>query len=251
LKNISLVIPAAGEGRRFKEAGFLDPKPLIPVKGAPMIVWVMNNFNLNQQDEIIIIQQANDNLIDKLNPYLSKIKAKVKFATVNELTDGPAKTVMAASSHISKENALIVANSDQFVSKGIEDFVYKTRILNNSGLILTMTATGRKWSYVKRNKNGNISEVKEKVEISNEATVGIYSWSSYQLMHEGLSDMFSHKDLTNGEFYVAPSYNYLIDRGVIVSPQFIGDHASNVHGLGTPEDLSNFEQTEIQFMFND
>ena len=251
MKNISLVIPAAGEGRRFKEADFLDPKPLILVKGTPMIVWVINNFNLNHQDEIIIIQKANDNLIDKLNPYLGKIKAKVKFATVNELTDGPAKTVMAASSHINKENALIVANSDQFVSKGIEDFVDKTRILNNSGLILTMTATGKKWSYVKRNSSENISEVKEKVEISDEATVGIYSWSSYQLMHEGFSDMFSKKDLTNGEFYVAPSYNYLIDRGITISPQFIGDHASNVHGLGTPEDLSNFEQTDIQFMFND
>jgi dTDP-glucose pyrophosphorylase len=251
LKNISLVIPAAGEGRRFKEAGFIDPKPLIQVKGTPMIVWVMNNFDLSYQDEIIIIQQANDNLIDKLNPYLSKIKAKVKFATVNELTDGPAKTVMVATSHINKENALIVANSDQFVSNGIEDFVYKTRILNSSGLILTMTATGKKWSYVKRNSSGNISEVKEKVEISNEATVGIYSWSSYQLMYDGFSEMFSKKDSTNGEFYVAPSYNYLIDKEVEVFPQFIGDHANNVHGLGTPEDLLNFEKTDIQFIFND
>ncbi len=251
MKNISLVIPAAGEGRRFKEAGFLSPKPLIQVKGIPMILWVIHNFNLQYQDDIIVIQQANDNLLDNLNPYLNQIKAKVKFVTLNRLTNGPAKTVMEAASFINKENAVIVANSDQYVSKGIEGFVDKTRTMDNSGLILTMKATGKKWSYVQRNSIGSISQVKEKVEISTEATVGIYGWSSYQLMLDGFNEMFFQKDLTNGEFYVAPSYNYLINNGIKVFPEFIGDHASNVHGLGTPEDLSNFEQTKTQIRFND
>lgn len=251
MKNISLIIPAAGEGQRFKAAGFKSPKPLIRVKGIPMIVWVLQNFNLTERDEVIIIQQSKDGLAKELNQYVKNIKALIKFVTIDSVTRGPAKSVILASNLVNRENAIIVANSDQYVSHGLEDFVYQTRKLKNKGFILTMAASGNKWSYVKRDNYNNILEVREKVEISREATVGIYGWSSCQLMVEGLNEMFFTNDLTNGEFYVAPSYNYLIKKGIDVVPFFIGDHSDKVHGLGTPEDLSLFEKSEISFKPHD
>jgi dTDP-glucose pyrophosphorylase len=252
MRNISLIIPAAGEGQRFKVAGFDSPKPLIKVKGTPMIMWVVQNFNLTEKDEVIIIQQSKHELAMQLKKYLISVKASIKFVTVEGLTLGPAKTVMHATSFVNKENAVIVANSDQYVSQGLKEFVGKIRNSKNSGLILTMAANGNKWSYVKRdNRNVKILEVREKVEISREATVGIYGWSNSKLMIDGFNEMFSKNDLANGEFYVAPSYNYLIKKGIEVLPFFIGDHSEAVHGLGTPEDLSHFEKSKIDFLHND
>ena len=43
---IQLVIPAAGAGSRFREVGIATPKPLIPISGIPMIIWVITNFKL-------------------------------------------------------------------------------------------------------------------------------------------------------------------------------------------------------------
>ena len=41
---IQLVIPMSGIGRRFIEAGYEDPKPLIEVDGKPIIEHVVNLF---------------------------------------------------------------------------------------------------------------------------------------------------------------------------------------------------------------
>ena len=44
----------------------------------------------------------------------------------------------------------------------------------------------------------------------------------------------------NGEFYVAPSYTYLLKQGGKISTFNVGDVETDVHGLGTPEDLKLF-----------
>jgi hypothetical protein len=105
---------------------------------------------------------------------------------------------------------------------------------------LTMQASGNKWSYVKRSFEGLVQEVVEKVEISDEATVGIYGWQRAKLFFDSFDCMVSVNDRTNNEFYVAPTYNYLIQQGLTVSAENIGKVEAMVFGLGTPEDLKIF-----------
>ena len=53
--------------------------------------------------------------------------------------------------------------------------------------------------------------------------------------------MISANDRVNGEFYVAPAYNQLIERGGKFGVYNIGnDHGIGMHGIGTPEDLELF-----------
>jgi len=62
-----------------------------------------------------------------------------------------------------------------------------------------------------------------------------------------------HRDLrSNNEFYVAPTYNYLIENGFSVETMLIGDHGVAVHGLGTPKDLGDFlcHEQSIQVAVN-
>jgi dTDP-glucose pyrophosphorylase len=103
-----------------------------------------------------------------------------------------------------------------------------------------MNASSNAWSYVGRDSSGNVSNIVEKVEISNEATVGVYGWNRAVDAKVSFLDTF-HRDLrTNNEFYVAPTYNYLIENGFSVETMLIGDHGVAVHGLGTPKDLDDF-----------
>jgi hypothetical protein len=44
----------------------------------------------------------------------------------------------------------------------------------------------------------------------------------------------------NGEFYVAPTYNLLIERGHHVAVKNIGREGAGMYGLGTPADLEKF-----------
>ena len=59
-------------------------------------------------------------------------------------------------------------NSNEFMYSMIADEI--------DGGILTFTAAHPKWSFAKLDGNGFVSEVAEKVPISNIASVGIYFW---------------------------------------------------------------------------
>ena len=108
------------------------------------------------------------------------------------------------------------------------------------GQILTMIAHSAAWSYVGRDTAGAINRVIEKVEISDEATVGVYGWSKSEYAKASFEDTFNNNIRTNNEFYVAPTYNYMIENNQKVVSVPIGVHGLDVHGMGIPSDLSDF-----------
>ena len=51
---MNIVIPMAGSGKRFVEAGYTKPKPFIDVLGKPMIVNVLHNLSYSGAKFILI-----------------------------------------------------------------------------------------------------------------------------------------------------------------------------------------------------
>jgi dTDP-glucose pyrophosphorylase len=237
-RNIQLVIPAAGLGTRFSNAGYKTSKPLIKVGNHEMILWVVSNFTLIAGDSVILISRDQDDL----SMVRGRISPGIGFHNikVSSVTDGPASTVNLARETLSLELPLIIANSDQYVSASLAGFIAEVRTGLLDGSVLTMNANGSKWSYVERKPNGEIKRVVEKEQISDEATVGIYAWKKAKLYFNSYDEMLAAEDRVNGEFYVAPTYNYLIRRGFRIGAFHIGNVEDAVHGLGTPEDLDLF-----------
>ena len=54
---MNIVIPMAGSGKRFVEAGYTKPKPFIDVLGESMILRVLNNLNYIGARFILIIRR--------------------------------------------------------------------------------------------------------------------------------------------------------------------------------------------------
>ncbi|CAB4757040.1 unannotated protein [freshwater metagenome] len=237
---LNLVIPAAGLGSRFRAIGIDTPKPLIPVLDIPMIGWVIANFQLTPQDEIWIITRKDDQIPTKMETFVSKIKNVIHFIELDELTDGAATTLQYALDQIPDAEAVLSANSDQFVSSDVSQFIESVRSGNSDGQILTMNATDSKWSYVERDSDGEVINVVEKVAVSDEATVGVYGWKSATIAKNAINAMKADGLKVKGEFYVAPSYTYLLKQGGKISTFCVGDVETDVHGLGTPEDLELF-----------
>jgi UDP-N-acetylglucosamine diphosphorylase / glucose-1-phosphate thymidylyltransferase / UDP-N-acetylgalactosamine diphosphorylase / glucosamine-1-phosphate N-acetyltransferase / galactosamine-1-phosphate N-acetyltransferase len=253
-KNIHLVIPAAGLGTRFRNAGFDVSKPLIEIAGIPMINWVIGNFPLFDGDSITVVSRKDNPLDELAKKWFKTSELKVNFFQIDQLSEGPADTVRQAVIQADKSTPLIVANSDQYVTGDLGKFVDSVRNNTGQGQILTMNAKGNKWSYVTRDEKGLINLVVEKKEISNEATVGIYGWNSTELFLESFLEMEIAQDRVNNEFYVAPTYNYLVKQGCKIEAFHIGDVEHSVHGLGTPEDLEifcaqDFLETESKRIF--
>jgi len=70
-----------------------------------------------------------------------------------------------------------MANSDHYIEWDSNEFMYSMIADDVDGGILTFEATHPKWSFVKLDENGFVTEVAEKKPISNIATVGLYFWA--------------------------------------------------------------------------
>ena len=109
-----------------------------------------------------------------------------------------------------------------------------------NGLIMTMHADDPKWSYAGIDNNGIVTHVVEKEVISNEATVGIYNFRHGLSFVSAAKEMIANNERVNDEFYVAPTYNYLIAHGHRIGIYNVGSEGDGMYGLGIPADLEAF-----------
>lgn len=228
---INIIIPMAGRGERFANAGFDVPKPLIDVGGKPMITWVVDDLKRFVGDEdcrfifIILREHILDYSIDK---FIYELVPDCIIIVLNEVTKGAICTILKAEAFITND-PLIIANSDQhFVGGCLAD------IEMLDGALLTFTSSNPMCSFV-RTVNGLVVEVKEKEVISDRANVGVYYFRDGKDFVCAAEDMIDAGDTFRDEFYVAPVYNYLIARDF-----HIGYLDVKMHGLGTPQDLKSF-----------
>lgn len=238
---LNIVIPMAGRGSRFAEAGYTMPKPLIDVHGKYMIEVVTNNVKPSCEHRFIYLC-----LEEHLNKYnladrLEEISPGCIVVPVDHVTEGAACTVLLAEKYIDNNDALMTANSDQYIDYDIDK--YLAAMGENDGLIMTMTANDPKWSFVKL-EDGYVTEVREKEVISNEATVGIYNFARGCDYVKYAYQMIDADERVNGEFYVAPVYNRMINDGNRVIYCNIGSEANGMYGLGIPKDLDIFLKIE-------
>ena len=233
-KKLNVLIPMAGAGSRFAQAGYTFPKPLIEVRGKPMIQVVVENLNI-EANYIFLVQKEHYETYN-LKYLLNLIAPGCKIVQVDGLTDGAACTTLLAKELIDNDAPLVMANSDQFVEWNSNECLYAFSADSIDGGILTFKATHPKWSYAKLDETGFVSEVAEKKVISDEATVGIYYWRHGSDYVKYAEQMISKNIRTNGEFYTCPVFNEAIADGKKVRVKTI----DKMWGIGTPEDLNYF-----------
>ncbi|KKJ94249.1 glycosyl transferase family 2 [Stutzerimonas stutzeri] len=237
---LQIIVPMAGAGSRFAVAGYKDPKPLIPVHGVPMIKVVIDNLTPKRDHKFIFICQAAHVEAYGLREKLGAWAPGCAIVELSGLTEGAACTVHAAKALINNEHPVMIANSDQFVDLDIEHYLAAMDNAAADGIIMTMKADDPKWSFVGFNEMGTINRVIEKEVISDEATVGIYNFRSGHQLIEAIEQMFQKDLRVNGEFYIAPAYNEIIERGARIIHYTVGSEGQGMYGLGIPTDLDYF-----------
>ena len=231
---MNVLIPMAGAGSRFEKAGYTFPKPLIDVRGKPMIQWVVDNLNVEAK-YIFIVQQSHFKKYN-LKETLSNFCPNNEIIQIDGITEGAACTTLLAKQYIDKDEPLIIANSDQFVEWDSDEFIYSCSASDLDANILTFNSTHPKWSYAKLNDLGFVTEVAEKKPISDLATAGIYYWRKGSDYVKYAEQMIDKNIRVNSEFYVCPVFNEAIQDNKKVRTYNI----DKMWGLGTPEDLEHF-----------
>lgn len=231
---MNVLIPMAGAGSRFQQAGYTFPKPLIDVNGKPMIQVVVDNLNIDATFVFVVQKEHREKY--NLDTLLNLITPNCKIVEVDGLTEGAACTTLLAKEFINNDDPLIMANSDQFVEWDSNEFMYKMIEQKVDGGILSFTATHPKWSFAKIDEAGFVTEVAEKNPISDIATVGVYYWAKGSDYVKYAEQMIERNVRVNNEFYVCPVFNEAIGDGKKIKTFNI----EKMWGLGTPEDLKHY-----------
>lgn len=227
-----LVIPAAGNGRRFAEKGYLRPKPFVEIDSVPMIELVVRNMRacLGPVPALIVLRP--DMRMEA--GFLAGRLEDVAFDFEVDPSGTAATLLEVLSRRVDPDEEIVIANSDQIVR--FDGGRFWNEATGSAGTILTFECPQRetKWSYAEVDDDGSLVRVAEKVPISTHATVGVYRFASRRGLTDAISRMMAADDRTNGEFYLCPAYNYL-ERAELTAPRLV--EVERMWGLGTPEDL--------------
>jgi len=231
---MNILMPIAGLGSRFPNSKI--PKPLIEVHGKPMISAAIESMGLDG-NYIFIIREEHDqkyNLEKHLKDIINCTVIKVDY-----LTQGPACTALLAEEFINNDEPLIIANCDQIMHWDKETFNLFCKHYPHDGFVVTYFADTPMNSYVKINSDGFATSMKEKEVISNISTNGIHFWKKGSFFTESANDMvFANDTAPNGEFYIAPTYNYMIKRGLKVGVYHVPNEQH--WAVGTENDLLKY-----------
>lgn len=243
---LNIVVPMAGRGSRYAQAHFTQPKPLIPIMGRPVIEWIVDNIRPHRDHRFIFIcLEEHLRQYPQVSETLGRLCPDCKIVSLNEVTQGAACTVLTVENLIDTDDPLMIANSDQYVALNIDDYLNQGETEGFDGFMMTFRADDPKWSYCRMRPDGTVSEVVEKQVVSNEATVGIYNFARGSDFVAAAKSMIEKDLRVNGEFYVAPAYNQLIEKGARIGVVRTGREYAGMHGLGVPQDLAHFMTTDL------
>ena len=238
---MNIIIPMAGNGQRFVDAGYDLPKPMIDVLGKPMILRVLENLDIDGKYHFIVRKEHQEKY--QICDLLRSLIPDCEIIQLSELTEGATSSVLKAfTDKIDLEDELIVTNCDQI-------FIWNKQLFFNvaddsDGTLLCHRYSDSKWSYcigqVNSSNYMNVSYVVEKPNIIPEysyANVGLYHWKLTKRFYNDALRMIKEGNKTKNEYYISPLYNYLCDEGKVVKSVL----CTEMYGIGTPEDLKNYE----------
>jgi NDP-sugar pyrophosphorylase family protein len=224
----------AGLGSRFLTKGFQTPKPLINVNGQIMIIRAIESLGIKDAKYLFVISK---------NQYTETIKEEIRkhvtceFIEIDYITEGPASSALLFEQQINNDEELIIANCDQIMEWDADLFLMNARCYD--GAIVTYYATTDKNSYARIDRQGHVVEIREKQVISNISLNGIHYWKKGNSFINSARAMIEVDDRApNGEFYVGPTYNYMIKENLKVGIYHIPNQMH--HPVGVPEDLEKF-----------
>jgi len=239
------VIPMAGRGKRFLEAGYKIPKYLIKIKGETMLEWSLKSLPLDLASLVIFIclteHEKNYKVSKIIKNIISKkysfIKNRYLVIFLKKITRGQAETVLKAKKYINNSIPLVIFNIDTyFVSSRLREKILSSKIQGIDGVLGVFYSNNPRLSFVKINKNGFVTKTAEKEKISKLASTGLYTFSCGSDFVEAAQTMIQGRIMVNNEFYIIPVYNLLIRAG----KRFIVDFAEECWNLGEPKALNYF-----------
>lgn len=252
---MNVLIPMAGAGSRFSEAGYTISKPAIPTyyrktgNKLPMVVCATLDLpEVNADGSNVIYVDRDFHIENGTEKAIKDFFPKAKFITVDHLTEGQASTCMLAKYLIDNEDELLIAGCDngmEFDRKKFDAYRDAADVLvftyrHNESVLLNPNAYG--WMIVDENDNVTGTSIKKAISnnpMEDHAVVATFWFRHGSIFVRATDKMIKENDRINNEFYVDQVIKHVLDLGYNVKAFQIDRYI----GWGTPADYELYQNT--------
>lgn len=250
-----ILIPMAGAGQRFADAGYTVHKPAIMTvdratgQEKPMVVCATKDLpGVAADGSNVIYVDRNFHQTDGVEDAIRAWYPRAAFITVDHLTEGQACTCMLAEPYLDPEQPLLIAGCDNgmdidrdafdALTKECDCIVFTYR--HNEAVLANPNAYG--WMIA--DADGNITGTSIKKAISDRpmedpAVVATFWFRRAAVFIEATKKMIAENDRINGEFYVDQTVKHVLDLGYRAKIFDIDRYV----GWGTPADYEGYQKT--------
>lgn len=235
---MKIIIPMAGLGSRFSDAGYKVHKPLIQVNHKTLIEYTIESLDIDG-DYYFVCRDYGEQYRQDISRVLDSLLDSYELKFIDKLTSGATETALEAildnPDFDEYDGELIVTNCDQYLDWDSTKFLKESRKYDSS--VLTYESNDPKNSFAEV-VNGRVVQIVEKNAVSDVALVGLHYWKKASDFISSAKQLLSN--LYGGrESYVSETYNYLIQTGKTVGA--ISIEPGKYYSTGTPEDLQGFK----------
>ena len=239
-----IIVPMSGIGKRFIDAGYNDPKPLILIDGKPIIEHVCDLFP--GETKFTFICNSKHLSETNIRNILKSIKPNSNIVEIPNHKKGPVYAVSLVE-HLIDDNEEVIVNYCDFGTYwNYHDFLKHTRNRNADGAIPSYKGFhphmlgSTNYAFMRDNDQWML-EIKEKEPFTDNrmeefASNGTYYFKKGSYVKKYFNEIMSKDIHLNGEYYVSLIYNLLVKDGLKVSIYNI----QHMLQWGTPQDVEEY-----------
>lgn len=249
---MQLIVPAAGLGQRFADAGYSLPKPLVEVSGLPMIVRVVRD--LPTCEWIAFVVHAEHVRRFAIDSVLRAHFPQCRVVVAPGLTAGQACTVRLAAEAIDLDDDVLVAACDATHVYDAADFERVRSDATVDACVWTyrgeprVLAKPQSFGWVAADAAGNVERVSCKWPISDNLLAdrvasGFFWFRSARRMMGAIDELVADDERVSNEFYL----DVVPNRFIAAGRRVVAFDVAKYIGWGTPEDLQDYRRWERYF----
>jgi NDP-sugar pyrophosphorylase family protein len=207
---MDIIIPMTGMGRRFLEAGYAEPKPLINIAGKPMIQYVVEMYP--DVENILFICNNKHLKETDMRSVLKRISPAGKIIGIDKTTwDGPVPDILKIEDSIPDSKPVLVSYCDFTVEWNFKDFKHIAQKNDYDGAIIAYKGFHphhfgpTNYGYMRVNDKNELLEIKEKEpftpnRLEEFTAAGSYYFKNGKIMKKYLREALNKNMKTQNEF---------------------------------------------------
>jgi dTDP-glucose pyrophosphorylase len=243
--NSITLIPLAGHGSRFVEAGYNNPKPLISVSGKPMIIQAAKSLPSTKDYIFVTLREHLETY--NLQKILKQDYPEAKIISIDEVTEGQAITCSLGLINVNPESSLLIAATDNGMIYNKQEYQKLVESEDVDAIIFTFRGhvssknNPEMYGWVNVDNTNNAIGVSVKIPISEKpsndhAIVGTFWFKKVDYYNRALERLIDKNIRVNNEYYVDSLIGELINMDFNVKVFEVDDYIC----WGTPDDYETF-----------